>query len=32
MPAIAINSPTPDDKKEENNNDLDFAKVGQSHQ
>jgi hypothetical protein len=31
VPAIAINSPIPDDEEEEDNGDLDFAKAGQSY-
>jgi hypothetical protein len=32
VPAIAINSLIPDDEKEENDSNLDFAEAGQSRQ
>jgi hypothetical protein len=32
MPAITINSLIPDNEKEENDDNLDFAKIGQSRQ
>jgi hypothetical protein len=32
VPAITTNNLTPDDEKEKNNGDLDFAKIGQSYQ
>jgi hypothetical protein len=32
VPAIATDSPTPDDEKEEDDGDLDFAETGQSRQ
>jgi hypothetical protein len=32
VPAIIINSPTPDDEEEEDDGDLDFAEAGQSRQ
>jgi hypothetical protein len=31
VPAIAIDSPIPDDEKEEDDGDLDFAEIGQSY-